>query len=447
MIRQLQRKFIAITMASLLLVMAVVLGAINIANVYHMNERADSILAMLAINDGAFPNQKKETPAPGDGDVRRFRQTSEGGVKTAEDQVEGSGGLEPERRPKPGGGGSGLLTAETPFETRYFTVRTDLQQNIEKVDTGHIAAIAESEARQYAEDVLKSGAERGYGGKYRYLVAEQPEGLLLIFVDCRNQIDTAMNFFRNSCAIALASLLIVLLLVSVLSKRVMRPVIESMEKQKQFITDAGHEIKTPLAIISANNDVIEMTGGQSEWTVSIRNQVERLSGLVKNLLTLAKMDEGQVERTFTHLVLSDLVTETVWSFEPLANKKDLRISIQVQPGIVVSGDEAGLAHLVAILTDNAVKYANSGGEISVVLTKRARTSCLEISNTCANPPSGDLSKLFNRFYRGDESRSRESGGYGIGLSVAQAIVKAHGGRISAGEKEGGRISFTVELNR
>ena len=498
MIRKLQRKFIAITMVSLLLVMAVVLGAVNLANVYHMNQRADGLLSMLAENGGSFPEQQgrhsdrttpegqvspkdKEAPegqAPPE-DREAFEgpsmsgdQTSSGGQSAPGDQLPSGSqsapgdqlpsggqsapgtivtpggaapGAEPAqqmRRIKPGGF---KFNEETPFETRYFTVRTDLTQAVTEVNTGHIAAISASEARQYAREALKSGRTQGYRGSYRYLVTTENDSLLLIFVDCRTQIDTVMTFLRNSCAIAVTCLVVVLILVSVLSKRAIRPVIENMEKQKRFITDAGHEIKTPLAIISANNDVIEMTCGKSEWTTSIHNQVERLSELVKYLLTLSRMEEDQLALIFSDVDFTNLVRENAWAFVPLAEKKGVALEMQIQPDVSVQGDETGLSHLVTILTDNAVKYCNEGGNILITLSKRGKGCCLEITNTCSDMPQGDLSRLFDRFYRADESRSRESGGYGIGLSVAQAVAGAHGGRISAARKEGQRICFTVEL--
>ncbi len=473
MIRKLQRKFIAITMVSLLLVMAVVLGAVNLANVYHMNQRADELLMMLAENDGSFPDQQgrrgdrsaaEEKPAAGDPAAPGAAVTPEGGTapgdgagsgnetgsgdKAAPGTIEASGGARPAaqsgqqpRRSKP----EGLkFNEETPFETRYFTVRTDLTQAVTEVNISHIAAVTASEARQYAREALKSGRTQGYRDSYRYLVTTGKDSLLLIFVDCSTQIETAMTFFRNSCAIAVTCLAVVLILVSVLSKRAIRPVIENMEKQKRFITDAGHEIKTPLAIISANNDVIEMTCGKSEWTASIHNQVERLSELIKYLLTLSRMEEDQPGLTFSDVDLSDLVQENAWAFLPLAEQRGVELEINIQPDITVRGDETGLSHLVTILTDNAVKYCSPGGSILITLSKRGKGCCLEVTNTCGHIP-GDLSRLFDRFYRADESRSRDSGGYGIGLSVAQAVARAHGGRISAARREGERICFAVEL--
>ncbi|SHN75673.1 sensor histidine kinase [Desulfitobacterium chlororespirans] len=406
MVKNLQKRFIAIAMLSLLVVMVVVLGSLNLVNVGHITQNADGLLATLAENEGRFPPLGHGEP--------------------------------PRREPR-----SGLrMTEETPFETRYFLIRTNKDQSITEIDTSHIAGVSSTEAMDYAQKLLKEGRVKGYWGQYRYLIAEKDYGNLLILMDCSRQINTSKDFLWNSIGIALISLLILFVLVSALSRRAIRPVIENMERQKQFITDAGHEIKTPLAIIAANSEVLELTNGKNEWTQSIQHQVKRLDELVKNLLTLAKMDEGKVELTFENLSFSDLVEETAGSFTALGEKKGLEFVLDIQPGLLIKGEESSLRYLVTILVDNGVKYAAEHGQLKVSLKKRGKTTCLEVYNTCDTLPEGDLNRLFDRFARGETSRSRESGGYGIGLSVAQAIVTTHHGKITVEQREQG-ISFMV----
>lgn len=314
-----------------------------------------------------------------------------------------------------------------------------------EIDTSHIAAVSSSDAQDYAQSVLRRGKEKGYVGQYRYFVTSSTEDIMLIFVDWGNQIHIALSFLLNSSAVAGVSLLVVLLLVTLLSSRAIRPVIESMEKQKRFITDAGHEIKTPLAIISANSEVLEMMHGPSEWTGSIQNQVCRLNGLVQNLLTLSKMEESQVQLQTAVIQLSQLTKDIAEDFIPLAAQKPAGLFLAVQPGIETNGDLAGITHLLTILLDNAVKYVTPNGQITVTLAKKGRFAVLEVANTCMELPEGDLDKLFDRFYRGDTSRSRDSGGYGIGLSVAKAIVTVHHGKLSAVGNGAHEIVFHVEL--
>lgn len=284
MIKKLRRKFVLIAMLSLFLVMLVVLGSVNAVNLYQINRKADSLLTLLTDNNGKFPDLLP------------------------------SGEPEPPHK-RPGGGLD--LSPETRFETRYFVVKTDAAGGISQIDTGHIAAITADQAQTFAEKVLESGKTGGYTGVYKYRVTDTDYGRLLVFLDCRSQLQTAATFLLASCAIAAVCLLLVFLLVSVLSRRAIRPFAESFEKQKQFITDAGHEIKTPLAIISANTDVLELTGGKNEWTDSIRRQTRRLDGLVKNLLTLARMEEERPVAAFSPFPLSDTAREAAEPFRPL----------------------------------------------------------------------------------------------------------------------------------
>ncbi len=407
MIKKLQRKFVLIATGSLLAVLLLVLGAVNAVNFCQINRKADGILLLLAENGGKFPE-----PEPG-------------------------------RPHKPDKSPGFQMTEETRFETRYFTIRADASRVVTQIDTGHIAAVTSSQAREYAEQALSSGRTSGYNGYYKYLITETASGYLVVFVDCRSQMQTGMTFLAASLVIALACLLLVFLLVNVFSRRAIRPVVESMDKQKRFITDAGHEIKTPLAVISANTEVLELTNGQNEWTRSIRNQVKRLGDLVQQLLTLAGMEEGKSQTVFADFSLSDAVLTAAEPFATVAGAQCKRFALDIRPGLRLHGDESAVRALVSILVDNAVKYSNEGGEIRVSLTGNGKTSTLEVYNTGDRLPQGDLSRLFDRFYREDSSRSRETGGYGLGLSIAQAIVAAHKGKITAQNEDGCGIRFVV----
>ena len=217
-----------------------------------------------------------------------------------------------------------------------------------------------------------------------------------------------------------------------------------------FISNVSHEIKTPLAIISANTEVLEMVSEPNEWTVSIKNQITRLNGLLKELLSLAKMEEEKPALTMADFNISDAVYDAASPFTTLAETKGKKLTIDVANGLSYHGDEGAIRQLVSILTENAVKYADEGGEIAVKLftSHNGKETDLEVSNTCKEPPQGDLTKLFDRFYRDDSSRSRskgeKKGGYGIGLSIAQAIVRSHKSKISC-KAENGMMIFTAQL--
>ena len=405
MIRKLQRKFVLIAIGSLSLVIIVLIGTVNLINLYQMDQQVEQLLEILSNNDGRFPEFKKGSPP---------------------NRIKG-------------------MTPETQFETRYFLVRINDRDEIIQIDTGHIAAVSSSDAKEYAEEVLNEKKLSGYDDSYKYKVTEYKNGgKLIIFIDCSIRIQSVINFFIVSCSIAILCILIVFLLVSIFSKRAIRPVLDSMRKQKQFITDAGHEIKTPLAIISANTEVIEMMEGETEWTKSIKNQVKRLSDLVKNLLILSKLEEEQKNQVLIDFSISDVVEEMASSFRPLAEKQGKQVEISVQKGLILNGDEANIRQLVSILVDNSVKYADENGKIQISLKQKGKIALMQVYNDCHTVPEGDLNQLFERFYRADCSRARETGGYGIGLSIAKAIVQTHKGKITA-KRQGDGICFQVSL--
>lgn len=412
MIKRLQKKFILIAMGSLFLILLIILGAVNGIHFYLLDERADSLLILLAENDGKFPEAGREDRPP-------IQENAPGRTH---------------------------MTPETPFETRYFTVKASEDGTIRQIDTGHIAAINSANAQDYAQAVLEKDSESGYIGQYKYLRAERSYGFLLIFIDRGPELQNALSLLLLSLGIAGATLLVMFLLITLLSRRAIRPVIESMEKQKQFITDASHEIKTPLSIISANTEVLELTSGESEWTKSIRNQIVRLGDLVQSLLMLSRMEEDQVTLVFSDFFFSDTVEETVKAFVPLAENRGKQLRFSIQPGIEVRGDEGGVRRMVSILLDNAIKYSAEGSEIRVTLETNGKYAQLSVQNASDNIPE-NLDLLFDRFYRAGSSRSRETGGYGIGLSVAKAVANAHRGKISARRLGENAICFEVSLPR
>ncbi len=437
MIKKLQRKFVFIATMSLLIVMVVVMGTINIINILQLNQQANEVLELLSENDGKFPDMFMK-----DNDMAEPPNDQ---ITPPDEQMTPpeAQGRDLERNPKrriPD-----HMSEETPFETRYFIVRTNELFDIMEIDTSHIAAISSTEAESYADTVLEKEKETGFADVYKYLIKETNNGYVLVFVDCRTQIQTAFSFLLISILISFASVLVVFILIWIFSKRAIRPVAESIEKQKQFITDAGHELKTPISIISANTDVLELTSGKNEWTQSIHHQTTRLSDLVKDLLTLSKMDEETYQPEWLPFSISNAAKEAYSSFALLAESKGKPFTAAITPGLMFNGDESQIRKLLNILCDNAVKYASEKGSIHLTLEQKGKNISLRIKNTCADIPEGDLNRLFDRFYRGEASRSRETGGYGIGLSIAQAIVHGHKGKISVQKEAEDIISFHVTL--
>ena len=235
------------------------------------------------------------------------------------------------------------------------------------------------------------------------------------------------------------------IIVLIISKRAIRPIAENIAKQRRFVTDAGHEIKTPLAIIMANTDALELHLGESKWSRNIRGQSIRLNGLMKNLLTLARFDEDIASLPMEEIDLSSLFHDCLAAFNEIIERRQLTVIAEIAPAIKCSGNRESLIQLLTILLDNATKYANTGGDITVSLNAKNNKTIWKIQNTCETLPGVQPSTLFDRFYRSDAARTQKNGGYGIGLSIAQAIVAMHQCKIEAFYIDPASICFQVEI--
>lgn len=237
-----------------------------------------------------------------------------------------------------------------------------------------------------------------------------------------------------------------LILLLLLSKRIVRPVAESYEKQKQFITDAGHELKTPLTIIGADADLAEMECGENQWIQDIRRQTQRLTELTQDLIYLSRMEEEGLSLQSIDFPLSDVAEEMAHSFLPLAQNQGKRLEIAVQPMLSFRGDEKSIRQLCSILLDNALKYSPQEGELLFRLEKQGKNILLSVSNTTSQPiKKEELCHLFDRFYRTDPSHNSQTGGYGLGLSIARSIVTAHKGKIRAESPQESVLTIQVTL--
>ena len=424
MIKRLRRKFIAACMLSLTIVLTVILGGVNLMSYYKVVSDADAILSLLDANGGAFPKNhswQEEKPA---------------------------GDLSPDSTPpgKKDPFGQRGMSPETPYESRFFSVLLGNDGQVLQTDTRQIAAVDEEEAVVYAQNVSATGRNSGFCGNYRYLLCKDEQGSLIIFLDCGRSLSSFYTTLIASVLLALLGLLSVLLLLLILSKRIVRPVAESYEKQKQFITDAGHELKTPMTIISADADLAEMECGENQWISDIRRQAQRLTGLTNDLIYLSRMEEEQPELQLIDFPLSDVTEEMAQSFQSLAKSQEKDFALHIQPMISFTGDEKAIRQLLSILLDNALKYSPAGGRLELRLEKQGRTVLLMVSNTSAQPVECDkLPHLFDRFYRTDQSRSSQTGGYGLGLSIARSIVLAHKGKIRAESPDGRALTFLIHL--
>lgn len=413
MLNKLRLKFIAVSLAATLVVLTLIVGGINVKNYSAVKKNAERTLQMLAQNGGEFPS-KDEKPAPG-----------------------------AEEPPKKNDGG---MSPEMPFETRYFTVTLGANGDVSAVNTKNIAAISEDEAKALATKIKERGKTSGRSGNYRfasYAVAD--DRVMYIFLDCTRDFANYSEFLSASCMVSAGGFLLVAALIVVLSGVVVKPTVETYKKQKQFITDAGHELKTPLTVINADCEILEYESGGNEWTESIKNQVKKLSGLVEKLVFLSRMDEENQKMVMSEFSLSEVVEDAAKPYSAVCLAAGKKFSSSVEKNLSAVGDVKQIAELTELLLDNAVKYSDSEGNVNIALSSSGGQKKLTVSNTTDGVPKGNLDVLFDRFYRLDSSRNSGTGGHGIGLSVAKAIVKLHKGKISAFSPDGKTIIFTVIL--
>ena len=416
MSKTLQKKFVVTAMIAVTVLLAVVLGAVNLFNALTQARQSDQLLTALAMQEGFGPVPRFDGEF--DGQAPSFRREARGGFF---------------REP---------LTEDSRMSALYFVVRLDSEDQVQSVDLRHISSVDEEEAAALA---LQAAADsRGYGriGDLKYQFVEPADGCrACVFLDVSQQLRSVR---RTAALSALAGVLAwgaMLVLVWALSRRAIRPIAENMQRQRQFVTDAGHELKTPLAIIQANVEAMELMGGESKYSRNIRSQVRRLSGLTQNLLTLARMDESSAPPQLEAVDLSALAISSLDMFRESAALKELAVEADIREGVMVQANRQQLGQLLSILLDNAVKYCPRGGRVALSLSQEDK-AVLRLRNTVEQPV--DTERIFDRFYRADSARTQQGGGYGIGLSAAEAIVRLHKGEIGAA-MSGDEIEFTVRI--
>lgn len=407
MIKNLRKKFITITMCSVAAVLIIIIGSINIVNYCNVIKNAEARISLLEENGGTFPEQEK------------FGREQK----------------PPEKK----------LSPEAPFDTRYFTVTLDDNGSCISHNTGRIAAVSSDTAVEYAQAQYNKAKQRGFNGIYRFSAINTEQGIMYIFLDCSRELSTFYSFLAASISASFAGLLLVFMLVLFFSRLAVKPVAESYEKQKRFITDAGHELKTPLTVIDAAAEVLEMENGENEWISSIKNQVKKLSSLTERLVFLSRMNEEDAAIQVSEFCLSDAVHETADSFHAIAAARNKHLIADIEQNIMLKGNEDNIKQLISILMDNAMKYSDSNGTIRLSLKRSVKGKEITVKNTVSCIKPGNYDILFERFYRPDESRNSDTGGYGIGLSVAKAIVTAHKGKITAKSDDGKSIIFRIVL--
>lgn len=410
-------KIVVSIMAIMTLLLAGTVGVIFVSSYSEMSERNLHMLERYAriYSEHGNPEQENNNPTPpenADGDNRENIP------------------------PKPQGDNEDLE------RERLYSVTFSSNKSVKSTDINN-DNIEPKVIVNLGEAVLNSGEEKGTIEGYNYLVDKTDKYTLVVFLDrseFNRNIDTLIKY---TVIYGVISLLVIFVLALILSKLIIKPLEQNDKKQRQFVSDAGHELKTPVSVISANADVLEDEIGENKWLSNIRYENERMSSLIKQLMQLAKSekDDNQKEQ----LDFSKLVIGEILPFESVAYDKGIIINYdEVESGVTVKGNRASLGQLVSILVDNAIEHSTDSAEVVVKLSNVRGKAQLSVSNKGENIPEEKRELIFERFYRIDESRAEKKDHYGLGLAIAKSITESHGGEISV-KSENGLITFTVKF--
>ena len=405
MIKKLQIKITVILSVILAIVTLGIMTTINIMAQLNAQTQINERLLKIAYNDGKIPREYKDT--------NLYHENNEGYIDT-------------------------------------FSVLVDGAYRLLGIYSGRVgddSEISQNDYIEYANTAINSNESKGEIGSYAYLIELKHYGKIIVFLDISQYQQVNKNLFFTTLFMGITAIILFTLISFGLSFWLVKPVKENFERQKRFISDASHELKTPLAVISANTDVLESEIGENKWLGYIRSESQRMSELVNELLMLARLDDKSGHKLImSEINLSDLVLMTALPFESTVFEMGKKFDVDVQPDIQCKGDESALKHILTILIDNAIKYSAEHGEISVKLCQQSNKHIIEVYNTGEGIKPENLSKIFERFFRQDESRNSKTGGYGLGLSIAKSSVEAHGGKISVQSEYGKWVKFTVTLN-
>ncbi len=470
-IRQLKRGLVRTEVLSFTIVMLLMGGLIYLGNLMIIRTQVSEVLDVLIDNEGVLPSnaaeilssstddededaesEEEETEeealevdvAETREDTEDTNQSSKAGssrwssirsVKDLTDELEELFGFH-----------SSYDSPEVTYSTRYFSVIFPVDETEEPtVYATHITAVNAEDAIEYASEMRNRWLSFGRFGSYYYKTAELDDGsTIVVVVESTSEVAQSNRILSMALIILGFGLIVSWLVISKMADYFVQPEIKNAELQKQFITNASHELKTPLAVIRANTELIEAMNGKSEWTDSTMRQVDRLQGLIQNLVLITRAQENDMKDSRVDTDITAAVLETVDTFAPVASQDGKNLEKQVDADIHMVAEGGQIRQLTSLLIDNAIKYCDDGGTITVGATKTRKLLTLYISNSYVAGADVDYTKFFDRFYRGDHSHNTDKGGYGIGLSIAESIVEHYRGSITASWKDG-VITFTCKL--
>ena len=408
MFKQLQKSFVKSAMLSFTAVLLVVLVAVNVVNYRQTVNQVDRLGTMLVNNDGTFPD------AP-------------------------EGGMAPKEHPEHGMPKGMEFRKDDQMATRYAVVRV-ANGTVQSVDRTHLVSLDEEALKELGLRVAQGSATQGWEGSLRYQVAKTDAGTMVVLVDANKETQQISRLMMVTGAVFVLCLAVVYVLVRLVSKRAIRPFVENVERQQQFIANASHEIKTPLAVLSANTDLLAMMGTEAKFVDSNKRQIKRLNSLVEQMLILSRYDEGEAAATKEEVDLVAVTKAIVEEILPVLNEKELQVEFTGEAQTIVTTNKSAMTELIRILLDNAMKY--TVGE--PVITVEAKRNQLAIGNETEPMTKEQVSQIFDRFYRVDSSRNRTTGGSGLGLSIAQKIAETNNVQLTAELTSETQIRFVIE---
>ena len=420
MIKKLQRRFIFITMAGISLIFILILLVLNISVGYSARRQGYAILYQY--------DQRRLAPENFPENISPMFSPDKEGFDDQHFHAD-NGGERPDMN--------------WFNNMRVLYVNYDAEGSVSALSTGGNPDMTEETLISMAEKVLKDPHETGKQSGYLYLFRENEGQTSIYFLDYYPEKDMSMRLFRICLWVGLAGIVALFIPVIFLSKWVVKPVQLAFDKQKQFIADASHELKTPLTIITTNAEVLTGALPNDKWLGHILDQSARMKVLINSLLELARLDAYSSKQAFIPFDMSKTVKNAALSFESIAYEYGKSFHMEIQEGLLLLGNETNIRELTTILLDNAFKYSNENGTISIRLSTYGDKKELQVHNTGKGISASDQKRIFERFYRSDASRSRESGGYGLGLSIAESIVKVHKGHISVKSDGQSYSTFTV----
>ena len=407
MMHNLRLKFIRIAMAALAATVLLIAAAINVMNWLNVRSEIRETASFLAESDGMVSPERANEWAG----KNRHRKN--------------------------------VLT-----QSVYFIARAGRNGSLQIERQGRMEAVSQDDAAVLLEQAAASGRESGFTEEYFYQrFSSRGNTVSWLFLNCESYLTASRNLLLFSGIICLFGILFSLLVVSLLSRKAIQPFVRNEQKQKRFVTDASHELKAPLAVISANMDVLALKDPDNPWINGTRNQVSSMRNLVEDMVYLSRADETDRPAEKKPLDLKQLLLETAEPYQAMAEFRNQSFHCEAEDSLRVQGDDAALRRVVAILCDNAVKYTPENGAIFLRAYAAGRNVVIETENPPVQPlTEEDCARLFDRFYRADEARSRDhQSGYGIGLSIAQAVIDRHGGSTTAGMTAGGTLIIRLTV--